>query len=305
MKCISTSMLAKSSDSISSLLINPTLLADSRFMKTPKLTLVGAGPGDPDLITLKGVRALECADIVLYDALVHPALLAHAPETAERVFVGKRPWQRGCGLPTGGRCEFSQPEINHLIVQYAHEFGHVVRLKGGDPFVFGRGFEEITFAQDCGVETAVVPGLSSSYAVPALAGIPLTTRGISESFWVLTGTTKDHQLSDDIRTAVRSEATLVILMGMKHLPEIVQLLTAVGRADTPVGIIQNGSWESEKVAVAPAVEIVNAVAQQGLSNPAIIIIGEVVRLHPAWAMAGYSTHLSTNAVFSASHTSHT
>lgn len=264
-------------------------------MKTPKLTLVGAGPGDPDLITLKGVRALECADIVLYDALVHPALLAHAPKSAERVFVGKR----------RGRCEFSQPEINHLIVQYAHEFGHVVRLKGGDPFVFGRGFEEITFAQDCGVETAVVPGLSSSYAVPALAGIPLTTRGISESFWVLTGTTKDHQLPDDIRTAVRSEATLVILMGMKHLSDIVNLLTGVGRADTPVGIIQNGSWESEKVAVAPAVEIVNAVAQQGLSNPAIIIIGEVVRLHPAWAMAGYSTHLSTNAVFSASHTSHT
>ncbi len=271
-------------------------------MKTPKLTLVGAGPGDSDLITLKGVRALEKADVVLYDALVHPALLAHAPESAERVFVGKRPWQGGGSLPTGGRCEFSQPEINHLIVQYAHKYGHVVRLKGGDPFVFGRGFEELMFAQDCGVETAVVPGLSSSYAVPALAGIPLTTRGISESFWVLTGTTKDHQLSDDIRTAVHSEATLVILMGMKHLPDIVRLLTAVGRADTPVGIIQNGSWETERMAVAPASEIVDAVVQLGFSNPAIIVIGDVVRLHPAWAVAGYSTHLATKAVFSASQT---
>lgn len=263
-------------------------------MKTPKLTLVGAGPGDPDLITLKGVRALEQADIVLYDALVHPALLAHAPESAERVFVGKR----------RGRCEFSQPEINHLIVQYAHQYGHVVRLKGGDPFVFGRGFEELVFAQDCGVEAAVVPGLSSSYAVPALAGIPLTTRGVSESFWVLTGTTKDHQLSDDIRTAVRSQATLVILMGMKHLSEIVQLLTAAGRDDVPVGIIQHGSWETEQVAVAPAFGIVDAVDRQGLSNPAIIVIGEVVRLHRAWALAGYagsSTHLSTNSVFAASH----
>ncbi len=266
-------------------------------MKTPKLTLIGAGPGDPDLITLKGVRALEQADIVLYDALVHPALLAHAPESAERVFVGKR----------RGRCEFSQPEINHLIVQYAHEYGHVVRLKGGDPFVFGRGYEELAFAQDCGVETAVVPGLSSSYAVPALAGIPLTTRGISESFWVLTGTTKDHQLSNDIRTAVRSEATLVILMGMKHLPEIVALLAGVGRAETPVGVIQSGSWEQERVAVAPACDIVEAVEQGQLSNPAVIVIGDVVRLHPAWpgmAWAGQSIHTSTNRVFSASHIPH-
>ncbi len=253
-------------------------------MKTPKLTLVGAGPGDPDLITLKGVRALEQADIVLYDALVHPALLAHAPESAERVFVGKRPWRR-----TGGCCEFSQPEINHLIVQYAQEYGHVVRLKGGDPFVFGRGYEELAFAQDCGVETAVVPGLSSSYAVPALSGIPLTTRGISESFWVLTGTTKDHQLSGDIRTAVHSDATLVILMGMKHLPEIVQLLADAGRAETPVGIIQSGSWEQERVAVAPARAIVEAVEQSQLSNPAVIIIGDVVRLHPAWAKNGYTS----------------
>ena len=259
-------------------------------MKTPRLTLVGAGPGDPDLITLKGVRALEQADVVLYDALVHPALLAHAPDSAERVFVGKRPWRRGCGLPTGGRCEFSQPEINHLIVQYAHEYGHVVRLKGGDSFVFGRGYEELAFAGDCGVETAVVPGLSSSYAVPALVGIPLTTRGISESFWVLTGTTKDHQLSNDIRTAVRSEATLVILMGMKHLPEIVDLLTGAGRAETPVGIIQSGSWEGERVALAPACAIVEAVEAGQLSNPAIIVIGDVVRLHPAWPYDNHFVH---------------
>ena len=179
----------------------------------PSLTLVGAGPGDPELITVKGIRALERADVVLYDALVHPDLLNYAPPSAQRVFVGKRPWRR-----TGGRCEFAQTDINQLIVRYAHEFGHVVRLKGGDPFVFGRGFEELTFAQDAGLAVSVVPGLSSSYAVPTLAGIPLTSRGASESFWVLTGTTKDHQLSDDIAKASQTNATLVILkIGRAHV----------------------------------------------------------------------------------------
>lgn len=238
----------------------------------PKLTLVGAGPGDPDLITLKGVRALQSADVVLYDALVHPDLLLHAPASAERVFVGKR----------RGRCEFAQSDINHLIVQYAHSHGHVVRLKGGDPFVFGRGFEELAFAQDCGVETAVVPGLSSSYAVPALAGIPLTCRGVSESFWVLTGTTKDHRLSADIHTAVRSTATLVILMGMKHLPEIIAALGEQGRHNVPMAVIQSGSWADEQVALAPANELLALVEDRKLSNPAIIVIGEVVSLHPHW-----------------------
>ncbi|QJW91812.1 uroporphyrinogen-III C-methyltransferase [Spirosoma taeanense] len=252
-------------------------------LKQPKLTLVGAGPGDPDLITLKGVRALQTADVVLYDALVHPDLLQHAPESAERVFVGKRPWQ-----PTGpaNRCEFAQTDINHLIVQYAHSHGHVVRLKGGDPFVFGRGFEELVFAEDCGVETAVVPGLSSSYSVPALAGIPLTCRGVSESFWVLTGTTKDHRLSADIRAAVQSTATLVILMGMKHLPEIVALLSDAGREKVPMAIIQNGSRADERMAMAPASAILGAVEGHKLTNPAIIVIGEVVRLHSEWPLAG-------------------
>ncbi|WP_128545510.1 uroporphyrinogen-III C-methyltransferase [Larkinella soli] len=241
-------------------------------MKTPKLTLVGAGPGDPELITLKGVRALQSADVILYDALVHNDLLkSFAPPTAELVFVGKR----------RGRCEFAQHDINHLIVRYAHSHGHVVRLKGGDPFIFGRGFEEMAFAQDCGVEVSVVPGLSSSYSVPALAGIPLTCRGLSESFWVLTGTTKDHRLSDDIRTAVRTKATLVILMGMKHLPEIVEILASEGKTDTPAAVIQNGSWETEAVAVATVGTLCEEVERKGLSNPAIIIIGEVVGLHPA------------------------
>lgn len=235
-------------------------------MKNTKLTLIGAGPGAADLITVRGMRALACADVILYDALIDPALLEYAPAHAERVFVGKR----------RGRCEFSQYDINQLIVQYAYSHGHVVRLKGGDPFVFGRGFEELTFAQNCGVEVAIIPGLSSSYAVPALAGIPLTCRGVSESFWVLTGTTKDHHLSDDIRVAVRSNATLVILMGMKHLPEICTLLTSAGKAELPVAVIENGSTPNERVAIGTAKTIVANVEHDGLSNPAVIVIGEVV-----------------------------
>lgn len=237
-------------------------------MLIPKLTLIGAGPGAADLITVRGIRALACADVILYDALVDSALLDYAPVHAERVFVGKR----------RGRCEFAQSDINHLIVQYAHSHGHVVRLKGGDPFVFGRGFEELTFAQNCGVDVAVVPGVSSSYSVPALAGIPLTCRGVSESFWVLTGTTKDHQLSGDVRTAVRSTATLVILMGMKQLPEIVQLLVSVGKAGIPVAVIQNGSTQNERVLFGTAQTILAEVEREGLSNPAVIVVGEVVRM---------------------------
>ena len=153
----------------------------------PLLTLVGAGPGDPELITLKGVKALQQADVVLYDALVSTELLSYAPAHAQLVYVGKR----------RGRCEFAQSDLNQLIVDYALTYGHVVRLKGGDSFVFGRGYEEIGFAQEFGIQTSVIPGISSSISVPALAGIPLTCRGVSESFWVLTGTTKNHSLSND------------------------------------------------------------------------------------------------------------
>ncbi|WP_428655709.1 uroporphyrinogen-III C-methyltransferase [Runella sp.] len=238
----------------------------------PKLTLVGAGPGDPELISLKGMKAIQSADVVLYDALVSTELLAYAPVHARIIYVGKR----------RGRCEFVQQDLNQLIVDYALNYGHVVRLKGGDSFVFGRGYEEITFAREFGIETTVVPGISSSIAVPALAGIPLTCRGVSESFWVLTGTTKNHTLSKDVAKAVQSSATLVILMGMQHLSQIVAELTNAGKADTPIAVIQNGSTADEKMGLGTVETIVEVVEKEELTNPAIIIIGEVVRLHPAF-----------------------
>ncbi|MCP1385473.1 uroporphyrinogen-III C-methyltransferase [Runella salmonicolor] len=238
----------------------------------PKLTLVGAGPGDPELLTLKGLKAIQSADVVLYDALVSTELLTYAPAHARIVFVGKR----------RGRCEFVQQDLNQLIVDYALNYGHVVRLKGGDSFVFGRGYEEIAFAQDFGIETTVVPGISSSIAVPALAGIPLTCRGVSESFWVLTGTTKNHTLSKDVGKAAQSSATLVILMGMQHLAQIVAELAGAGKGDTPVAIIQNGSNPEEKIGLGTVDTIIEVVEKEALANPAIIVIGEVVRLHPSY-----------------------
>jgi uroporphyrin-III C-methyltransferase len=238
-------------------------------MKTtnPKLTVVGAGPGDPDLITLKAIKALKSADVVLYDALINVDLLDYASQGSEKIFVGKR---KGCYA-------YQQDQINELIVSRAKSHGHVVRLKGGDPFIFGRGAEEMDYVQQFGVETAVVPGISSAMAVPAYQGIPLTKRGASESFWVITGTTKSHQLSNDVILASKSTATVVILMGMGKLNEIVKVFSKEGKQDTPVAIIQNGTTKNEKFGVGTIETIIEVVSEKELSSPAIIVIGEVVR----------------------------
>lgn len=234
-----------------------------------RVTLVGAGPGDPELITLKGVKALEQADVVLYDALAHPELLKYTPENCENIYVGKRV----------GKCQLKQEEINELIVQQAKEKGHVVRLKGGDPFVFGRGHEEKIFAESHGLAVNVIPGLSSTYSVPELQSIPLTRRGINESFWVVTGTTKEHKLSEDVSIAAKSNATAVILMGMHKLGEIVEVFSKAGKSETPVAIIQNGSREDEKIGLGTVATIQKVVEEKELSAPAVIVIGGVVSLH--------------------------
>lgn len=235
-------------------------------MNRPKLTLVGAGPGDAELITLKAVKALESADVVLYDALVNEELLKYAAR-ANCIFVGKR---RGCHA-------YSQDQINELIVSQAKCFGHVVRLKGGDPFVFGRGGEEIEYAQQFGIETAVVPGISSALGVPASKGIGLTRRKVSESFWVITGTTSGHKLSKDVALASRSSATVVILMGMHKLDEIIAVYRKNRTDDLPVAIIQNGTTNKERSVTGTISSISELVEKNQISSPAIIVIGEAVR----------------------------
>jgi uroporphyrin-III C-methyltransferase len=233
--------------------------------KTPKLTIVGAGPGDVELITLKAIKAIENADVILYDALVNEELLHYAKTTAI-VFVGKR---FGCHA-------YSQDQINELIVVMAKEHGHVVRLKGGDPFIFGRGSEEIEYVRQFGLETALVPGISSVMGVPATHGIALTQRGIAESFWAITGTTSDHQLSKDVSLASQSSATVVIVMGMNKLDEIISIYQTNRTDDLPVAIIQNGTTASEKKVIGTISTIMQLVKENQLSSPAIIVIGEVV-----------------------------
>jgi uroporphyrin-III C-methyltransferase len=234
--------------------------------KQPKLTVVGAGPGDVELITLKAIKALEKADVVLYDALVNPELLEYVNAKAEMIFVGKR---RGC-------YRYQQEQINELIVTRAHTHGHVIRLKGGDPFIFGRGAEEMEYATKHGVATAMIPGISSSLAVPASQNIPLTKRGSAESFWVITGTTKNHQLSEDVALAAKSNATIVILMGMGKLSEIVKLFQQENKNNLPVAIIQNGTTPQEKIGIGTVDTIEKIVESKKLSNPAIILLGSVV-----------------------------
>lgn len=238
---------------------------------TPKITLIGAGPGDPELLTLKGLRILESADVVLYDALVSKKILELIPTHIFAWSVGKR----------AGAHSFRQDEINTLIVDFAYRYGHVVRLKGGDPFVFGRGQEEIEYALARGIEVNVVPGVSSAFAVPASVKIPLTCRGVSESFWVVTGTTKSGEISADMSLAAQSTATVVILMGIQKLEQIMTLFAAAGKSSTPVAVIQNGTLPEQRCVTGTVATIAADVVKARLGAPAVIVVGEVVKFATA------------------------
>ena len=238
----------------------------------PFVTLVGAGPGDPDLITLKGIKAIKQADVILYDALVNEELLSYAKDSCTKIYVGKR----------AERLSTSQDYINKLLVDYALTHGHVVRLKGGDPFVFGRGGEELDYIRQFNIPTAVVPGISSSVGLTGLQQIPLTYRGISESFWVITGSTSDGRLSDDLYQAVKTNATVVVLMGFSKLQKIIALYQENGRGDLPIALIQNGSLENERIALGTMDNILQQVHKNLIGVPAIIVIGEVVSKHQSF-----------------------
>src|SRR4028119_1570724 len=173
-------------------------------LSQPQLIVVGAGPGDPELITLKAHKALMEADVVLYDNLANKALLDYTKPECEKIYVGKLPY--GDATP--------QDDIHALIKEKAFSRGKVIRLKGGDPFIFGRGFEEILFARKEGIQTTYIPGITAMQTA-GFEDVPLTHRNISEGFWVMTGTKKDGSLTDDLKLAIRSKATVIIYMGMK------------------------------------------------------------------------------------------
>ncbi len=238
-------------------------------MKKAKLTLVGAGPGDPELISLKGIRMLKEADVILYDALVHPDLLTWAKPGAHVEYTGKR----------AGKHSLTQTEINELIVAYALTRGHVVRLKGGDPFVFGRGKEEMEYAETFGIECACVPGISS-ITLPGHYGIPLTKRGINESFWVVTATTSSGKLSGDVALAAQSTATGVFLMGLGKTDQICEAYRKAGKGYIPAAIISKGSLPDGEVyygSIDTLEEIKRLYKPQA---PALIVVGEAVGTHP-------------------------
>lgn len=250
----------------------------------PYLCVMGAGPGDPELITLKGYKALQKAEVILYDNLACRELLDLASDHCEKVYVGKKPY----GEAT------DQDTIHQLIKHYAFAKGSVLRLKGGDPFIFGRGFEEVIFARKQGIETEYIPGISSMQA-SGLSDIPLTHRGISESVWAITATKADGSLSSDLQLAIKSKATVVIYMGMKKLVEIATAYITSGKGNMPAAVIQHASLSSQQQLRCKVKDLPYASFSAGLSNPAIIIIGNVVKagdyisagVHPPVNMFNY------------------
>lgn len=236
--------------------------------KKPRISIIGAGPGDPELITVKALNRLKTADVILYDALVNKALLKNAP-TAKKIFVGKR----------SGKQSTRQEDINYTLVQSSYTYGHAVRLKGGDPFIFGRGHEELAYVQSFGIDVEVVPGLSSATSISTLQHIPLTKRGINESFYVITGTTRTQRLSKDISIAAQTSATIVILMGIKKISIIRDIFIKNNKQNTPVMVVQSGSTKSEKYVVGNIDNIVQKVNDNNIQTPGIIVIGETVGLH--------------------------
>ncbi|MBI5233876.1 MAG: uroporphyrinogen-III C-methyltransferase, partial [Deltaproteobacteria bacterium] len=235
-----------------------------------KAYLVGAGPGDPGLITLKAVEILKEADCVIYDFLANPKLLEHASPDAEKICVGKK----------GGTKTISQDEINDLLVKKARRM-MVVRLKGGDPFIFGRGSEEVQRLAQEGIPFEVVPGVTSASAVPTYAGIPLTHRELASSVSFVTGQEAPGKEDSDIAwdRLSHGDGTIVFLMGWKNLPQITAKLIDMGRPSaTPAAVISRGTFTGQRTVVATLDSIADEVERQGIKPPAVVVVGDVVRL---------------------------
>ncbi len=230
--------------------------------------LVGAGPGDPELLTLRALRLLQTADVIVYDRLVGPGVLDYARRDAERVFVGKEPT----------RHPVPQSEINMLLADRARTGLSVVRLKGGDPLIFGRGGEEADHLRAAGVKVEVVPGITAALACAAAAGVPLTHRDHAMEVTFVTGHGRDEGFEPDWATLARSRHTLVVYMGVGHAGEIAAKLMANGLpASTPIAVVQNGTLETQRVVAGSLAQLESLLADHGVSNPAVFLIGEVAR----------------------------
>lgn len=232
--------------------------------------LVGAGPGDPDLLTLKALRLLQQADVIVYDRLVDDAILDLIPSGVSRIYVGKQ----------DGHHHMKQSDINELLVRMAHHGRRVVRLKGGDPFVFGRGSEEAQYLARHGIPFEVVPGISAAMGCAAYAGIPLTHRNVARSVHFITGhCSGDRPLNLDWHRLAEPLITLVIYMGLKHLPEISRQLIAAGRApNTPAAVIENGTTTRQRRCVSTLVSLPKEAERAAIQSPSLVVVGDVVNL---------------------------
>jgi uroporphyrinogen III methyltransferase/synthase len=243
----------------------------TKSKKSGKVYLVGAGPGDPGLLTLKGKECLEAADVVLYDYLANPVLLQYAPATAQRIYVGRR-----------GRGQYQdQADINRLLIEHAKEGKVVVRLKGGDPFVFGRGGEEAEAVASAGVDYEIVPGVTAAVAVPAYAGIPVTHRTLASTVTFVAGHEDPSKPETQLEwpKLASTSGTLVFMMGMKNLPSIVRQLLSEGRSpDTPTAAIRWGTKSAQHTIVGTLGDIVAKTEAVHLEPPTVIVVGAVVRL---------------------------
>lgn len=251
-----------------------------RLERTGTVYLVGAGPGDPELISVRGARLLQQADALVYDRLVHPHLVHKTPPKTEKIYVGK----------AAGRKSISQEKINDLLIELAAKNRTVVRLKGGDPLVFGRGSEEAQALRAAGIPFEIIPGISSAIAGPAYAGIPLTHRGLAQSFTVVTGHTAD--VANDLEWASFVKVdTLVVLMGLRRLERIAQKLILHGKpADTPAAVISQASTSAQQSVVGTLADIAERASR--LVTPAIVVVGPAVALHYEidWFKANLSNH---------------
>ncbi len=236
-----------------------------------KVFLVGAGPGDPDLLTLKAARLLSQCDVVIFDYLVNPVVLRHAPVQALRIFVGK-PRQRN---------RLSQAAVEQIMIAQALQGRNVVRLKGGDPFIFGRGGEEAEALLQAGIEWEVVPGISAGHAVPAYAGIPLTHRALASSVAFVTGhESGEKSFAVDWNKLAHAVETIVVFMGVKKLPDIVAALIRAGRAaTTPVAVIESGTQDTQRIVSGTLATIACKSAAAKVKSPALTVVGDVVNLH--------------------------
>ena len=252
---------------------------DSRISAIGKVTLLGAGPGDPELMTVKGVRALENADAVVYDRLVNPEILALAPDGCEKIYVGKR--KDVHSLPQNRICD--------LLVALARSGKQVVRLKGGDPFIFGRGGEELDVLETEGIPWEVIPGVTAATGCAASTGIPLTHRDCAHALTFITAHRKDGELTFNWELALQKDQTVVFYMGLSVVGEIAAGLIGRGKSpDTPIAVVANGSRDNQQIVVATLATIEQTLAATPLPSPALILMGDVVARRSAAAAVAAS-----------------